>query len=93
VPVLRAGLAAAWHLRLVPASPQLFDAVLRIPLMDVSRAQAELGWTPRHTALDALRELLQGLRESAGLPTPALRPHAGGRLRQREVATGIGGRP
>jgi UDP-glucose 4-epimerase len=92
-PLLRAGLAAAWHLRLVPASPQLFDAVLRVPLMDVSRAQAELGWTPRHTALDALRELLQGLRESAGLPTPALQPHAGGRLRQREIATGIGGRP
>jgi nucleoside-diphosphate-sugar epimerase len=91
--VLRSGLSAAWRLRLVPASPDLFDAVLRVPLMDVTRAAAELGWSARHSSLDALRELLQGLREGAGLPTPPLDSHAGGRLRQREIATGIGGQP
>jgi UDP-glucose 4-epimerase len=90
---LRAGLAAAWRLHLVPASPWLFDAVLRLPLMDTSRARAELGWSPRHSSLDAMREFLQGLRAGAGMGTPPLSPGSGGRLRAREVRTGVGRRP
>jgi nucleoside-diphosphate-sugar epimerase len=86
---VRAALAAAWRLHLVPASPGLFDAVLRLPVMDTTRARAELGWTPRHTAKQAVEEFLRGLRHGAGLPTPPLR--AGGRA--HEFATGIGSRP
>jgi UDP-glucose 4-epimerase len=79
VPALRAGLAAAWHLRLVPASPGLFDAVLRLPLMDTTRAREELGWTPRYSAEE-------------GMPTaPLAQKRLGGRL--GELATGIGQRP
>jgi UDP-glucose 4-epimerase len=91
--VVRSALAAAWHLHLVPASPQLFDAVLRLPLMDVTRARTELGWSPRHTSMDALRELLEGLRQATGMPTPPLQARAGGRLRQREIGTGVGSTP
>ncbi|MEV7013215.1 NAD-dependent epimerase/dehydratase family protein [Streptosporangium sp. NPDC051022] len=87
---LRSAAAAAWHLRLVPASPGLVDLVLRMPVMDVTRARAELGWQPRHTAVDALRELLEGLRASAGMDTPPLSPETGGPARLREVATGAG---
>ncbi|MGA4838202.1 NAD-dependent epimerase/dehydratase family protein [Streptomyces sp. G45] len=72
----RAALAAAWGLRLVPASPQLFDAVLRLPLMDCARAGDELGWRPEHSALTAVEELLHGMRHGAGMPTP---PLAGGK--------------
>ncbi|MER6678585.1 NAD-dependent epimerase/dehydratase family protein [Streptomyces sp. NPDC000983] len=72
--VARAGLAAAWAARLVPAPPQLLDAVLRLPLMDTTRARTELAWTPRHTATGALRELLDGMRAGAGAAT---RPLAG----------------
>lgn len=68
----RALLSLAWQLRLVPASPQLFDAALRLPIMDTSRARSELGWTPRYTAEDAVAEFLGGLREGAGMPTPPL---------------------
>ena len=93
LPAVRSALAAAWHLHLVPASPQLFDAVLRIPLMDVSRARTELGWSPRHSSVDAMRELLEGLRETAGMRTPPLDPQAGGKMRQREIRTGLGTRP
>ncbi|MFJ5547608.1 NAD-dependent epimerase/dehydratase family protein [Streptomyces sp. NPDC093225] len=87
----RAALAAAWRLRLVPADPGLFDAVLRLPLLDTARAREELGWRPRHTATEALAAFLSGLRAGAGLPTPPLhaaaptlhrrpyaRPHATG---------------
>ncbi|QKV90670.1 NAD-dependent epimerase/dehydratase family protein [Streptomyces sp. NA02950] len=90
--LLRGGVAGAWKLRLAPASPELFDAVLRIPLMDTSRARRELGWEPRHTVTEALEEFLRGLREGAGGPTPPLaEDSAGGRV--HEVATGVGKRP
>ncbi|MFI6645792.1 hypothetical protein [Streptomyces sp. NPDC050504] len=68
----RSALATAYRLRLVPASPELFDAVLRLPLMDCSRAHAVLGWQPRRTALDAMEELPHGMRQGAGTPTAPL---------------------
>jgi UDP-glucose 4-epimerase len=92
-PALRAALAAAWWLHLVPASPYLFDAVVRLPIMDTTRARSELGWSPRHSALDAMREFLEGLRGGAGMDTPPLAADAGGPGRVREIATGVGERP
>jgi nucleoside-diphosphate-sugar epimerase len=77
-PVARSGLAAAWGLRLAPASPQLYDAVLRLPVMDCARAHSELGWTPRHTAVEALEEMLAGLRRGAGKDTAPLKGRAVG---------------
>ncbi|MEU6312687.1 NAD-dependent epimerase/dehydratase family protein [Streptomyces sp. NPDC047014] len=71
---VRAALAAAWRLHLVPASPDLFDAVLRLPLMDSARARAELSWEPRHTAVEAVEEFLDGLRAGAGMATAPLAP-------------------
>ncbi|GHH72733.1 NAD-dependent epimerase [Streptosporangium violaceochromogenes] len=89
----RAVTAAGWHLHLIPAAPGLLDMALRLPVMDITRAHRELGWQPRHTALDAVRELLGGLREGAGADTAPLAPDtdAGGRL--REFLTGVGQRP
>ncbi|MGW0706340.1 SDR family oxidoreductase [Streptomyces sp. NPDC002643] len=69
----RSAIAAAWGLHLLPASPHLFDAVLRLPLMDCSRARTELGWEPEHTTTAVLREFLDGLREGAGAATEPLR--------------------
>ncbi|HEX5495679.1 MAG TPA: NAD-dependent epimerase/dehydratase family protein [Mycobacteriales bacterium] len=89
---VRSALAAAWHLRLVPAPPHLFDALLHLPLMDTTRARKELGWSPTRTATEAFAEFLRGLREGAGGPTPPLHRHAGGRVRQHEFATGSGSR-
>ncbi|MGW5329315.1 SDR family oxidoreductase [Streptomyces sp. NPDC004014] len=69
----RSALAAAWGLRLVPASPHLFDAVLRLPLMDCTRARTELGWRPRYTAEEVLREFLDGLQRGGGMETEPMR--------------------
>ncbi|TDC23590.1 NAD-dependent epimerase/dehydratase family protein [Streptomyces sp. 8K308] len=91
-PVLRGALAAAYRGRLAPVPPQLLDALLRLPLMDCSRAADELGWRPRFGAEDALRDLIHGLRHRTGAHTPPLEPDLpGGRL--REFATGVGRRP
>ncbi|WP_374213207.1 hypothetical protein [Streptomyces sp. G1] len=56
------------------ASPDLFDAVLRLPLLDCARARSELGWAPRRTALEAVGEFLDGLRQEAGMETAPWRP-------------------
>lgn len=90
---VRAVLAAAWNLHLVPASPGLFDLALQVPIMDTARARDELGWTPRHTARDAMAAFLEGLRTGAGRDTPPLAPGTGGPARAREIATGVGQKP
>lgn len=69
---LRGPLSATWHLRLTPADPNLFDAVLHMPLMDATRARTDLGWTPTHNASNTLAELLTALQKGTGGPTPPL---------------------
>jgi UDP-glucose 4-epimerase len=90
--LVRALTAATWRLRLQPTPPGWLDLGLLTPLMDVTRARTELGWAPRHGAGDALLELLEGMREGAGAPTPPLDPDTTGPLRVREFLTGVGRR-
>jgi UDP-glucose 4-epimerase len=89
---LRAAAAVSWKLRLQPTPPGWIDLALGVPLMDVSRARAELGWEPAFGADEALMDLLGGLREGAGLGTPPLDRQAGGPLRVKELVTGVGRR-
>lgn len=70
----RSALAAAWHLRLVPASPTLLDLFLSLPVLDTTRARTELGWTPRHSSRAAIESFLHGLRHPEGMATPPLDP-------------------
>ena len=94
VPVswMRAGALLAWRLRLQPTPPGWLDLALGVPLMDATRARTELGWRPRWTAEEALREVVDGIRDGAGIATPPLSPTAGGRFRLREIASGVGAR-
>ena len=90
--VLRALADASWRARLQPTPSGWLDMGLAVPLMDTRRAREQLGWTPRHSSVAALEELLAGMREPAGMETAPLDPHAGGPLRIRELLTGIGKR-
>jgi UDP-glucose 4-epimerase len=94
VPVgaVRAAADLSWRLRLQPTPAGWLDMGMSVPLMDSGRIRRELGWTPRHSADGALLELIEGIREFAGVPTPPLEPRAGGLLRWREFASGVGGR-
>src|SRR3954471_5639620 len=88
--VLRAAASVTWRARLQPTPPGWLDMALAVPLMDTTRAREHLGWTPRHTSVDAFLALFDGLRERAGYGTPPLDPSAGGPLRVRELLTGVG---
>jgi nucleoside-diphosphate-sugar epimerase len=88
-PVLRTAAAAAFHVRLTPTPPGWIDMALAVPLLDTARAREVLGWRPTHDAGGTLLELLDGIRTSAGAPTPTLEP---GGSRAREVLTGLGSR-
>src|SRR5215213_3675239 len=73
-PAMRAAAAASFKLRLQPSEPGWVDMGLGVPVMDTTRARTELAWEPKHSAADALRDLLAGMREGAGLDTPPLEP-------------------
>lgn len=88
----RATVAATHALRLHPTPPGWLDMALSVPVMDSGRARRELGWEPRRTSVEALRELLAGMAEGAGADTPPLSPRTGGPARLRELAGRIGGR-
>jgi UDP-glucose 4-epimerase len=88
--IVRRAAWASWKLRLQPTSPGWLDMGMLSPIMDAARAREDLGWKPRFSAVETLRELLDGLREGAGIQTPPLDPAASGPLRTREFATGVG---
>lgn len=89
---LRAAAALTFRLRLQPSEPGWLDMALAVPVMDTTRARDELGWSPTRSSLDALRDLLDGMREGAGLDTPPLEPGNAGPLRLRELFSGVGAR-
>jgi nucleoside-diphosphate-sugar epimerase len=90
--VLRAAATASFKLRLQPTEPGWLDMGLAVPLMDVTRARTELGWQPRHSAAQALLDLMAGMRDGAGLDTPPLQPGNAGPMRAREFLSGVGAR-
>ena len=87
---LRTAVTLSWRARLQPTPAGWLDLALSVPLLDTTRAETELGWRAERDAGDAFLELLDGFRRSSGLDTPPLEPHAGGPLRLRELATGVG---
>ena len=87
---LRAAAALSWRLRLQPSPPGWVDLAFAVPLMDTSRARRELGWEPRRTSVEALTELLDGLRDGADFPTPPLSAQTTAPLRERELRTRVG---
>lgn len=90
--VVRALASLSWDLRLQPTPPGWVDMGLESPLMSSARARGELGWEPRRSAGEAIREVLEGMASARGVGTPPLDPAAGGFMRVREFLSGIGAR-
>jgi UDP-glucose 4-epimerase len=89
--LVRPAVRASWAARLHPVDVGWYDLARRSPVLSSDRARRELGWTPRHTGHDAVRELLTGVAEEEGASTPALEPDSA-RRRAAELETGQGQR-
>ncbi|HWJ10206.1 MAG TPA: NAD-dependent epimerase/dehydratase family protein [Nocardioides sp.] len=72
--MLRGAADLGWHARLVPVPGSLLSAFLSVPLLRTERARDELGWVARHTASEAVAEMLEGAAMSAGSGMPPLHP-------------------
>jgi nucleoside-diphosphate-sugar epimerase len=72
VAAARAAMAASWRLHLQPTPPGWLDMGRSVPLMDTTRAREELGWKPRRSSLEAIRDVLSGIAEAEGESTPPL---------------------
>jgi UDP-glucose 4-epimerase len=81
----------SWKMRLQPTPPGWLDMALNVPLMSSERARDELGWEPRYSGMEALEELLEGLREGHGDKTPPLEADSAG-ARLEDLKTGVGAR-
>ncbi len=81
----------SWRARLQPTPAGWLDMALNVPLMSSKRAREELGWEPRHSGVEALEELLEGLRGGHGAATPPLEADSAG-ARLEDLKTGVGGR-
>ena len=84
--LVRMSLAVAFHARLSPVEPGLLELFMTLPVMNTNRARRELGWAPRHSAVDALDYLVAGLAERQGAPTPAPRRALMSPMAQRRLA-------
>jgi nucleoside-diphosphate-sugar epimerase len=72
--VLRAVVRATFAMRIQPAEVGWLDMATNTPIMDTTRARNVLGWSSTISSVDALIELLDGIGDGAGFPTPALEP-------------------
>lgn len=90
--LLRGAAAATFAMRLQPAEPGWVDMALGVPLMSTERARRELGWTPYHSSIDAIGELVAGMRNGADDQTAPLARATSGPARVREFFSGLGKR-
>ena len=90
--LLRGAAGLTWRLRLQPTPAGWIDLGLGVPIMDVSRARTVLGWEPKRSSVDAFLDVMAGIRERRGFPTPPLAAQTSGPARIHELATGVGRR-
>ena len=70
---LEALVQVSWRLQLQPLDAGWIRLAYAVPMLDNARSKAELGWNPRTTAKDAMREAIAGMQHSAGSDSPVLR--------------------
>jgi UDP-glucose 4-epimerase len=70
--LLRPVVQATWLARLQPIDQGWLDMAFSVPLLDTQRARTMLDWSPRHDALQALNEFLDGFTHHSEAPSPVL---------------------
>jgi UDP-glucose 4-epimerase len=55
----------SWRARVQPIDRGWIDMAFAVPLLDCGRAATELDWRPRYSSIEALAEVIAGVREQA----------------------------
>lgn len=63
----------SWRARLQPIDRGWLDMAFSVPLLDCTRANAELDWQPQWTSTAALADVLDGIAHGAYAESPPLR--------------------
>jgi len=71
--LVRGAVTATWKVHLQPTDAGWIDMARNVPIMDTSRARS-LGWVPRHSTGEVLREFLAALADGTGTGSPVLAP-------------------
>ena len=71
--VLRLAVTASWRLHLQQVDPGWLDLAFALPLLDSGRAHRELDWAPTKDAVSVLREIVEGMKDTASDGSPVLR--------------------
>ncbi len=75
VALLRAAVGASWSLGVQRTDPGWVDMAAQAPVMATDRAATLLGWKAEHSSVDAVADVIKGLRRGKGHQgSPALRP-------------------
>jgi nucleoside-diphosphate-sugar epimerase len=90
-PILSRLARATWRARLQPLDPGWVRLAFAVPLLDTSRARTVLGWRPRHSAREAVADVVAGLTRQEGTASPALRPRTVREDVVRAVTAGLPG--
>lgn len=73
--LLHAVVDLTWRARVQPTDSGWVDMAAGAPIMDTGRARRILGWEPRVSSVDAVKELLAGMGTGEGVnPSPVLKP-------------------
>lgn len=64
-PFMRTAVCTLSRLRLIALTPGWYDVATNSPVMDTSKAQRDLGWSPLRSSAEGASELLDGLAEGA----------------------------
>ena len=73
--LLHAVVDLTWRARIQPTDSGWVEMAAGAPIMDTSRARRILGWEPKVSSIDAVKELLQGMGMGEGAaPSPVLKP-------------------
>ncbi|MGN6441796.1 MAG: NAD-dependent epimerase/dehydratase family protein [Arthrobacter sp.] len=73
--LLHAVVDLTWRARIQPTDSGWVEMAAGAPIMDTSRARRILGWEPKVSSIDAVKELLLGMGTGEGAaPSPVLKP-------------------
>lgn len=73
--LLRTLVDLAWRANIQPTDAGWVAMAAGAPLMETGRARRILGWEPKVSSIDAVKELLAGMGAGEGVtPSPALKP-------------------